>query len=104
MPVVSAPPTLMACWIGITPLRIGAPNARPIQGIHDGIIQRRFQATLSEERLIATIVANQPINATMIAPTTGLGVIGVLSFVICYADDCTSRGGQTVDLQVVSWS
>src|SRR5215211_7053417 len=102
MPVVSAPPTLIACWIGIMPLRIGAPKARPIHGIHDGIIQRRFQAWLSEERLIAMIVANQPMSATMIAPTIGLGVIDLLSFDICYAHDCTRLGEQTVDLRIVS--
>src|SRR5262245_1972876 len=70
MPIVRAPPRLMALATLRAPARIGAPNATTSQGIHDGISSHCFRSVLIFEALIARIVANQPTNATKIAPAT----------------------------------
>src|SRR5215216_5925038 len=78
MPVVIAPPMLIASLSGIRPLKIGAPSASANHGIQEGIRRLRFQARLKAERLIAKIVANQPIIAIIIATDTAVEIMNRL--------------------------
>jgi hypothetical protein len=78
MPVVIAPPILIASLSGIRPLRIGAPSASASHGIQEGIRRLRFQVRLIEERLMAKIVASQPTIAIIIATDTAVEIMNVL--------------------------
>jgi hypothetical protein len=78
MPVVIAPPMLIASFSGIKPLRIGAPSANASHGIQEGTSRFLFQVRLNEDRLIAKIVANQPTIAIIIAPDTAVEIMNVL--------------------------
>src|SRR5258706_12313198 len=84
MPIVIAPPRLIALGTLRLPARIGAPSATIIQGIHDGISSQCLVLLLSFEPLIARMVANQPMSATRIAPATLGEIICTLLRKCCF--------------------
>jgi hypothetical protein len=58
---------------------MGAPSASASQGIQEGMSNMRLCRRLRDERPIAKIVANHPVNAMTMAPDTA-GEIMICSF------------------------